>query len=342
MIAICFNVDVCGSFVNYVAGGKVARHKRDGLELLKPFIAARRDQTNEEKTEKFVRRMRSVSRENSRSGQNDFVSWVIDESKGENKEDWTVVARVFNVNFASIHTSSMVSFARPYDINMDRFVVQAVTQALFDLASNPECMKPLREEVEEVTKREGWTKAALDQMVKVDSFVKESQRLHPAAVRELLYNVSIHNFHHFYFYFKVMIGRYAMADYTFSDGTFIPAGTIVGVSSNSVHRDPQTYEDPLRFDGFRFVKMKERAALDGYPHKIFDMVTTNANFVGFGQGRHACPGRFFAAAEIKLLFAYIVTTYDIKLVDDARPLDFFRLNGIMPDPAAKVYFRRRQ
>ena len=224
---------------------------------------------------------------------------------------------------------------------MDRLVVQAVTQALFDLASNLEYVKLLREEVEEVTKREGWTKAALDQMVKIDSFVKESQRLHPAAVRELLFD-STHNLHNSYFDFEVMMGRYAMADYTFSDGTSIPAGTIVGVSASSVHRDPQTYEDPLRFDGFRFVKMKERAALDGCPDKIFDMVTTNANFVAFGQGRHACPGRFFAAAEIKLLFAYIVTTYDIKLVDDSRPLDSFHLNGIMPDPAARVYFRRRQ
>lgn len=61
-------------------------------------------------------------------------------------------------------------------------MVQATTHVLFDLASNPEYFEPLREEVEEVTKREGWTKAALDQMCKIDSFVKESQRLRPAAV----------------------------------------------------------------------------------------------------------------------------------------------------------------
>jgi len=62
------------------------------------------------------------------------------------------------------------------------FKLQAVTHALFDLASNPEYLKPLREEVEEVTNREGWTKAALDQMCKVDSFVKESQRFRPVSV----------------------------------------------------------------------------------------------------------------------------------------------------------------
>lgn len=71
-----------------------------------------------------------------------------------------------------------------HHVNMDSFVVQASTHALFDLASNPEYLKPLREEVETVTKREGWTKAALDKMHKVDSFVKESQRLHPVGTRE--------------------------------------------------------------------------------------------------------------------------------------------------------------
>ena len=141
---------------------------------------------------------------------------------------------------------------------------------------------------------------------------------------------------------EVLMGRYAVADYTFSDGTSVPAGTTLSVSCNSVHLDPRTYEDPLRFDGFRFIKMKDRAALDGYPDRKFDFVTTNADFVAFGQGRHACPGRFFASAELKTLLAYIVTTYDVKLVDDVRPPNLSIMNGIVPNPAAKIYFRRRQ
>jgi hypothetical protein len=43
-------------------------------------------------------------------------------------------------------------------------------------------MKPLREEVEEIIQREGWTKAGIDQMYKLDSFIKESQRLHPLSI----------------------------------------------------------------------------------------------------------------------------------------------------------------
>ena len=56
--------------------------------------------------------------------------------------------------------------------------------AFYYLATFPEYMQPLREEVEEVVKSEGWTKAALDQMHRLDSFIKESQRLKPIANRK--------------------------------------------------------------------------------------------------------------------------------------------------------------
>lgn len=136
--------------------------------------------------------------------------------------------------------------------------------------------------------------------------------------------------------------RYAVADYTFSDGTFVPAGTLVAVPSSSVHLDPGIYKDPLKFDGFRFVEMKKNATLNGHPDRKYDMVTTNLEFMAFSQGRHACPGRFFAAVEIKLLLAHIVLAYDVKLVDDIRPPDLLHMNAIRPNPAARVYFRRRQ
>ena len=117
--------------------------------------------------------------------QNDFLSWLIDKAEGNDKEDLPIVARMFGLNFAAIHTSSMVSFAKS-SCKHRLIAVQAITHALFDLAANPEYLKPLREEVEEVTKREGWTKAALDQMCKIDSFLKESQRVNPAGVCELV------------------------------------------------------------------------------------------------------------------------------------------------------------
>jgi len=48
---------------------------------------------------------------------------------------------------------------------------------LYDLAAYPEYVAPLREEAEAVIKEEGWSKKAIGKLHKLDSFLKESQRL---------------------------------------------------------------------------------------------------------------------------------------------------------------------
>jgi hypothetical protein len=55
--------------------------------------------------------------------------------------------------------------------------IQAFTDVLYDLAAHPEYVAPMREELEAIIEAEGWTKASIGQMRKVDSFVKESQRI---------------------------------------------------------------------------------------------------------------------------------------------------------------------
>jgi len=45
------------------------------------------------------------------------------------------------------------------------------------LLANPELIEPLRQEVEAVIKEEGWTKAGIDKMYKMDSLLRETQRV---------------------------------------------------------------------------------------------------------------------------------------------------------------------
>jgi hypothetical protein len=45
------------------------------------------------------------------------------------------------------------------------------------LATYPEYVQPLREEIETVTDEQGWSKASISKMTKLDSFVKETMRL---------------------------------------------------------------------------------------------------------------------------------------------------------------------
>jgi len=64
--------------------------------------------------------------------------------------------------------------------------------------------------------------------------------------------------------------------------------------------------------------------------------------LSFGAGRHACPGRFFAAMELKVLLAYIICNYDFKLTTDgARPKNTFFSFSCMPDFDTELMFKVR-
>ena len=55
--------------------------------------------------------------------------------------------------------------------------MQTFIAVLYRLLSHPEYVEPLRHEVETAVAEEGWTKAAMDKMHKIDSFLREVQRL---------------------------------------------------------------------------------------------------------------------------------------------------------------------
>jgi len=60
-----------------------------------------------------------------------------------------------------------------------------MTQVLYRLLAHPEYMEPLRQEVDAVIREEGWTKAGIDKMHKIDSFLRETQRLDGIVLRSL-------------------------------------------------------------------------------------------------------------------------------------------------------------
>lgn len=74
--------------------------------------------------------------------------------------------------------------------------------------------------------------------------------------------------------------RNARNEFRFSDGTVIPAGAKVGAASLLLHRDPDVYDNPDVFDGFRFCGAKYEES------KEKSLVMTSSNFHLFGHGRH--------------------------------------------------------
>jgi cytochrome P450 len=71
-------------------------------------------------------------------------------------------------------------------------------------------------------------------------------------------------------------------------------------------------------------------------------VTVTKDFMAFGYGRHACPGRFFAANEIKLIMARILLDYDLKMPGDKTERYKNIQNGVdeLPDTTGEIMVRR--
>ncbi|EKM50862.1 uncharacterized protein PHACADRAFT_128456 [Phanerochaete carnosa HHB-10118-sp] len=233
---------------------------------------------------------------------NDLLQWLMEAAEGIEREPRALAARVLIVCFAAIHTSSM-----------------SFTHALYHLAARPEYMKPLREEVEAIVAEDGWSKDSLQKMRKVDSFLKECQRLDNART--------------------VFLERKALKDFTFSDGTFIPKGSHVSTSKMATHDQTKYYDDPYIFDPWRFSNMPDETG-EGTKHQ---MVNTSMEYLPFGAGKHACPGRFFAANELKSMMAHLVMTYDIRMEKPGEiPPGFCFSSNILPNRTAKVLFRKRK
>ncbi|KAI0684429.1 cytochrome P450 [Earliella scabrosa] len=233
----------------------------------------------------------------------DMLQWLLEEARAKGTPFDNVVEKVLLVNFGAIHTSS-----------------GAFTHALYNLAAHPQYIQPLRDEVEAVIAEDGWSKLSLQKMRKLDSFLKESMRLADGSLLNLF--------------------RKAVKDVTLSDGTRIPKGTLVAAAAITAHSDDARYTDPLVFDPFRFARMREGGAEEAVKHQL---VNTSVDFITFGHGKHACPGRFFAANELKTMMAFLVLNYDVRFAEEGkRPANIRFGPADLPSHNAKVMFRKRQ
>ncbi|PPQ86230.1 hypothetical protein CVT25_006885 [Psilocybe cyanescens] len=237
----------------------------------------------------------------------DLITWLLDSAKasGEERTPRNMAKRVVVFSFASTY-SSAVAFA----------------QGLYELCERPEYIQPFLDEAQSVVKNTGqgkWSKAAVGEMFKTDSFLRETQGT-----------------------------TGSVWPFTFSDaqGTTLPPGTHLCVNAWGNHRDDAYYHDPPAgvFDGFRFSRPtgdQEGTREDRPPQPL--MATPTLEYNGFGHGRPACPGRFFAVAELKLMLGYMLTTYDFKFSPEsakAKPEMAWFESNVIPDKTVRLMFRQ--
>ncbi|KAE8375461.1 cytochrome P450 [Aspergillus bertholletiae] len=249
------------------------------------------------------RRAEEAKRDPNYEKPNDLLQWMMDGANQNDGQPDKLAHRQLLLSLASIHTTTM-----------------AAAHCLYDLCHHPEYFEPLREEIQDVIGQDGgWKKTTLNKMRKLDSFLKESQRINPPSLLA----------------FNRVVGE----DLTLSDGTILPKGTHFSMPSAAVLQDKSVEPNADQFDGFRYYK-KRLQPEEANKHQF---AMTDNNNLHFGHGKYSCPGRFFASNEIKIIMAHLLTEFEFKYPPGAsRPRNLTADENLYPDPSARLLMRRRK
>ncbi|KAK9793678.1 putative Cytochrome P450 [Seiridium cardinale] len=281
----------------YTQGTK--KHTRDFYSILMPEIHRR--------LQEFDLHQSNPESKDFEADHNDFLQWSIAQAKAHHdqrmSEPSTLAGRVLMLNFGAIHTTSFT-----------------ITHAIFDLmSSKQEHIDELREEISGVLRKHGgdWSKKALVQMEKLDSIVRESLRLNMVST----FGVP-----------RLVIGKNG---FTTRSGVRIPKANIIAAPGKNIAKDESIYPDAETYKPFRFAEKRKDEDIEYVQRARQAAATTSPEFLPFGHGKHACPGRFFAATELKLILGYMIMNYDIEMLEK-RPEDIYAGAARLPPMAAKA------
>ncbi|KAK1522866.1 ent-kaurene oxidase [Colletotrichum paranaense] len=165
-----------------------------------------------------------------------------------------------------------------------------------------------------------WSTSALFHMKLLDSVLRESQRFNPASLISFMRTIT--------------------KPVTLKDGTQLLPGTNIAVPMVGPLQDNLYYTESTQVDPYRFVSIRSEARSDPlqYANKEqYQFVSSTKENMPFGFGRHACPGRFFAATEIKMLIARLLLEYDIRMPEGVME----RYKNIVRGDRSSRIIRRR-
>ncbi|RDA93521.1 hypothetical protein CP533_4001 [Ophiocordyceps camponoti-saundersi (nom. inval.)] len=199
---------------------------------------------------------------------------------------------------------------------------------LYDLCEHPEWFPVLREEIDSLANEMGGpgenpsltTRKWCNRLEKLDSFLVESQLHNPILLR-------------------ASWTMLAKQDMNF-DGIRIRKGTIIAFPSCEVMFNPDDAHKLDSFDPMRSYRLRHSSPDERNSHRAG--MTHPKNF-SFSYGNQACPGRHFAAAEIKLIVARLVHEFDFQfLPGQSRPKTYQISEISFTNPYAKLMIRRRR
>ncbi|KAK5860494.1 hypothetical protein PBY51_021967 [Eleginops maclovinus] len=208
--------------------------------------------------------------------------------------------------------------------------VPASFWVLYFLLSNPAALAAVRGEIQDVLRQSGGqfrpeedltlSREQLDNMILLESSISEGLRLSSAST-----NI-----------------RVAQEDFSLRLGgersAVVRKGDVIALYPQSMHMDPEIYEDPQSFRYDRFIqdgRVKTDFYKSGQKLKYFLMP--------FGSGASMCPGRYFAVNEIKQFLSLLLLYLDLQLEPGQSQvsLDYSRAGLGILLPASDVRLRYR-
>ncbi|CAG2114836.1 unnamed protein product, partial [Medioppia subpectinata] len=166
-----------------------------------------------------------------------------------------------------------------------------LTHLLYSLALNPECQQKLYEEVHSFDGNYDYE--SISKMPYLEACVAETLRIYNPVAG---------------------VSRIANEEYTIGDtGITIPKGMLVNFNIEALHKNPEYYPNPDRWDPERFMP-ENRDQLVPY------------TYMPFGMGPRNCVGMRFALMEAKTTAAYLVNKFKFVRTDRTtvplKPLKF--------------------
>ncbi|XP_034156300.2 cytochrome P450 3A27 isoform X6 [Pangasianodon hypophthalmus] len=208
----------------------------------------------------------------------DFMQLMIDSQKSE-KDDLNGEETNRGLNDHEILSQSMVFIFAGYETSS-----RTLSFLFYNLASNPETLKKLQEEIDETFPN----KAEVDydtvmNMDYLDAALNESLRLYPIAIRlERVCKKTVE-----------------------INGLTIPKDTVVLIPTYVLQRDPEYWTEPDAFKPERFTQ-ENKENIEQYV------------YMPFGVGPRNCIGMKFALVIIKLAVVQILQRFDISLSEETK------------------------
>ncbi|PPR84487.1 hypothetical protein GOBAR_AA36225 [Gossypium barbadense] len=166
-------------------------------------------------------------------------------------------------------------------------VPTAVEWAMTELLRHRDKMTKLVKELDMVVGNQNTVEDShIPQLVYLDAVIKETLRLHPVAP---------------------LLIPHVPSETTVIGGFTVPKGCTVFINVWAIQRDPELWDDPLRFQPERFLEAD------------INYRGNNFGFFPFGSGRRMCVGVSLAEKMMALLLGSLVHSFEWGLSEGTKP-----------------------